>query len=84
MRWTALTELKQQTQTVKEFAKLAFEEVNLEWDKYIVTSEEYLRPNEVEHLLGDPTKAQNELGWTPKTSLDDLIDEMIQHELENL
>ena len=71
-----------QTQTVKEFAKLAFEEVNLDWDKYIVTSEEYFRPNEVEHLLGDSTKAKNELGWTPKTSFKELVTMMVESDLE--
>ena len=44
-----------QTQSVKEFAKLAFEHVNLNWEDYVVTSEKYFRPNEVEHLLGDPS-----------------------------
>jgi len=71
-----------QTQTVKEFAKLAFEEVNLDWDKYIVISEEYFRPNEVEHLLGDSTKAKNELGWTPKTSFKELVTMMVKSDLE--
>ena len=71
-----------QTQTVKEFAKLAFEEVNLDWDKYIVTSKAYLRPNEVEHLLGDSTKAQDELGWTPKTTFKELVTMMVKSDLE--
>ena len=46
-----------ETHTVKEFLNLAFEYVNLDWDKYVLTSEKYFRPNEVNHLLGDPSKA---------------------------
>ncbi len=70
-----------QTQSVKEFAKLAFEHVNLNWEDYVVTSEKYFRPNEVEHLLGDPSKAKNELGWTPKTSFEDLVKMMVDYDL---
>ena len=70
-----------QTQSVKEFAKLAFEHVNLNWEEYVVTSEKYYRPNEVEHLLGDPSKAKNELGWTPKTSFEDLVKMMVDYDL---
>ena len=70
-----------QTQSVKEFAKLAFKHVNLNWEDYVVTSEKYFRPNEVEHLLGDPSKAKNELGWTPKTSFEDLVKMMVDYDL---
>jgi GDPmannose 4,6-dehydratase len=42
----------------------------------------YFRPTEVETLLGDPTKAQRELGWTPRTSFDQLVDEMIEADLK--
>ena len=66
---------------LKEFAKLAFEHVNLNWEEYVVTSEKYYRPNEVEHLLGDPSKAKNELGWTPKTSFEDLVKMMVDYDL---
>ena len=53
----------------------------LDWEKYVQTSEKYFRPNEVEHLLGDSTKARNELNWSPKTSFDDLVKLMIDHDL---
>jgi GDPmannose 4,6-dehydratase len=42
----------------------------------------YFRPTEVETLLGDPTKAQKELGWVPRTSFDQLVDEMIAADLK--
>ena len=67
--------------TVKEFAKLAFEQVGLNWEDYVVTSEKYFRPNEVEHLLGDPSKAKNELGWSPKTSFNELVKMMVEYDL---
>ncbi len=41
----------------------------------------YFRPTEVETLLGDPSKAQRELGWTPRTSFDDLVKEMVEADL---
>lgn len=41
----------------------------------------YFRPTEVETLLGDPTKAREELGWTPTTSLEDLVSEMVESDL---
>jgi GDPmannose 4,6-dehydratase len=71
-----------ETHTVKEFAKLAFDEVGLDWEKYILTSEKYSRPNEVHHLLGNPKKAKKELGWSPDTSFPELIKIMVQNDLE--
>ena len=56
-----------ETHSVKEFCKLAFDVVGLDWENYVLTDEKYQRPNEVNHLLGDPSKAK-ELGWEPKTS----------------
>ena len=52
--------------TVKEFAEKAFEYAGLDWNDYIVTSKKYFRPNEVNYLLGDYSKAKNTLGWEPK------------------
>lgn len=70
-----------ETHTVKEFLQKAFDYVDLDWEKYVQTSEKYFRPNEVEHLLGDSTKARNELSWSPKTSFDELVKLMIDHDL---
>ena len=70
-----------ETHTVKEFLQKAFEYVDLDWEKYVQTSEKYFRPNEVEHLLGDSTKARTELNWSPKTSFDELVKLMIEHDL---
>jgi len=59
--------------TVKDFAEEAFSAVGLNWEDFVVTSEKYERPNEVKHLLGDSTKAQNKLGWKPETSFKELV-----------
>ena len=48
-----------ETHTVKEFAQKAFKAVDLDWEKYVKTSEKYMRPNEVNFLLGDYSKAKN-------------------------
>ena len=50
-----------ESHTVKEFLKLSFEKVNLNWEDYVVSDEKYYRPNEVGFLLGDSSKAQREL-----------------------
>ena len=70
------------TQTVKDFVEEAFKIVNLEWSDYVETSEKYYRPNEVNYLLGDSSKAQKELGWKPKTSFKDLVKIMVESDIE--
>ena len=47
-----------------------------------MTDEKYQRPNEVHHLLGDPSKAKNELGWTIDTSFDMLVEMMVKNDIE--
>ncbi len=71
-----------ETYKVKDFAKLAFSEVGLDWTKYVDTSEKYFRPNEVDFLLGDYSKAKKELNWSPKTSFKDLVKIMVEHDIE--
>ena len=69
------------THTVKEFLKITFDKLDLNWEEYVETSERYFRPNEVDYLLGDPSKAKKEIGWEPKTSIEDLVDLMIESDL---
>lgn len=52
--------------SVRDFLQFAFEHVELDWEKYVRFDERYLRPSEVDSLIGDATKARDELGWTPK------------------
>ena len=70
-----------ETHTVKEFAKLAFDAAGLNWEDFVETSKKYERPNEVNHLLGNPSKAKKELGWTPETSFNDLVKIMVENDL---
>ena len=71
------------THTVKEFAEEAFKYVGLNSENFITISERYFRPNEVDYLLGDPTKARNVLGWTPKNSFKSLVRMMVEEDIEN-
>ena len=66
--------------TVKAFAQKAFEYVDLNYEEYVESSEKYFRPNEVDFLLGD-SSSKKELGWKPKTSIDELIKLMVDEDL---
>ncbi len=67
--------------SVKEFCELAFAQVGLDWRKHVEVDPRYFRPAEVEQLLGDPSKAQQKLGWTAKTSVTQLAKMMVDHDL---
>ena len=69
------------TYTVKEFLEKVFKKLDLNYEEFVISSKKYFRPNEVDYLLGDPTKANKELGWKPKHTIDDLIDKMIDSDL---
>ena len=69
------------TRTVRELVEVAFGLVGLDWKDYVVEDPAYVRPAEVDLLLGDPTKAREKLGWEPKTSFEAMIREMLQVDL---
>ena len=69
------------TKTVKEFAGAAFSVVGLSWENYVDISEKYFRPNEVDYLVGDATKAKNKLGWEPTVDFDELVKIMVEHDI---
>ena len=71
-----------ESHTVKEFLKIAFDYINEDYEEYVVTSEKYLRPNEVNYLLGDPSKAKKDLKWEPKTKFKDLVKMMVDSDVE--
>ena len=58
-----------ETHSVREFCELAFDHVGLDWEKYVVVDETFMRPAEVDLLVGDATKAADDLGWVPQLSL---------------
>ncbi len=70
-----------ETHTVEEFLDIAFRSVGLDWKKYVVQDPAFMRPAEVDLLLGDPTKAKTRLGWTPELSFEQLIQQMVQADL---
>ena len=71
-----------ETHTVKEFLDIAFKTVNLNWEEYVKTSEKYFRPNEVDYLLGDSTKARTKLNWEPKVSFENLVKLMVDFDMK--
>ena len=68
--------------SVKEFLEMAFDRVGLDWEKYVECDKRYLRPTEVDQLLGDATKARRELGWEPKVKFPELVAMMVDADLE--
>ena len=66
----------------REAFNQAFKEAGLNWEDYVITSEKYFRPNEVEYLLGDYKKAEKALGWKPQTQFADLVKIMVESDLE--
>ena len=70
--------------TVKDFAEMAFTHAGLEWEKYVEIDQKYERPTEVDALIGDPSKAKRELGWSATTHWQDLAKLMVDADLENI
>ena len=71
-----------ESHSVREFLKIAFSYVNLDWEDYVVIDSDLIRPAEVDHLIGDATKAKNELGWTPEVDFPGLVKLMVDADLE--
>ena len=70
-----------ETYSVKQFLDVAFKYVNLDWHDYVEFDERYLRPAEVELLIGDPTKAKTKLGWSPSVTFEELVHLMVEADL---
>jgi GDPmannose 4,6-dehydratase len=73
-----------QTHSVEEFVSIAFDHVNLDWRRYVVVDPQFYRPAEVDVLLADPTKAQQQLGWQPEMSFEQLVTLMVDADLAHL
>jgi len=71
-----------ETHSVKEFVEIVFSKLDLDYSKYIEFDPIYLRKTEVDILLGDASKIKRELGWEPKYTFEQLIDEMIKSDME--
>lgn len=68
--------------SVREFLDEAAAYCDLDWKKVVRSDPRYLRPTEVDHLLGDASKARQKLGWQPKTRFHDLVRMMVDHDME--
>ena len=72
------------THSVRHFCELAFSHLELDYRHYVVLDERYMRPAEVDLLVGDPSKARATLGWQPETSLEELVRSMVDSDLKLL
>lgn len=73
-----------ETHTVREFLERAFGYVNLNWENYVEFDQRYLRPAEVDLLIGDSTKARQQLGWEPSVTFEGLVQLMVEADLQAL
>ncbi|EKD48016.1 MAG: hypothetical protein ACD_65C00163G0003 [uncultured bacterium] len=74
-----------ETHSIKEFAKEAFKTVGIDdWEKYVLQDERYMRPAEVDLLIGDCTKAKKELGWKPEVDFKNLVKMMVESDIQLL
>lgn len=69
--------------TIREFCEQAFSRVELNWEKFVEIDERYIRPTEVDALIGDNSKIRDELGWTPMTDWKALANLMVDADLES-
>jgi GDPmannose 4,6-dehydratase len=70
-----------ETHSIREFLDLAFGHVNLDWNDYVEFDPRYLRPAEVDLLIGDSTKARQQLGWEPSVTFEQLVQIMVEADL---
>jgi GDPmannose 4,6-dehydratase len=70
--------------SVRELCETAFDHVGLNWKKHVVVDRQFIRPAEVEHLLGDSTKARKKLGWKPQVDFKKLVTMMVDADIERV
>ncbi|HEX8847494.1 MAG TPA: GDP-mannose 4,6-dehydratase [Pyrinomonadaceae bacterium] len=73
-----------ETHTVREFCQRAFARAGLDWERHVKVDERFYRPAEVDLLIGDATKARETLGWQPRRSFEELVNEMVDADLRAL
>lgn len=73
-----------ETHSVRELVQVAFNHVGLDWEKFVKVDKAFLRPAEVDLLVGDASKANRELNWKPSVSFQDMIKMMVDADLERL
>jgi GDPmannose 4,6-dehydratase len=70
--------------SVKDLVQLAFGCVDLDWEKYVKVDKEFIRPAEVDLLIGDSTKAREKLGWKPEVSFEKMVQMMVESDIKRL
>jgi GDPmannose 4,6-dehydratase len=73
-----------ETHSVRELCEIAFAHAGLDWERHVEVDEQFLRPAEVDLLIGDPSRARDQLGWKPEISFAELIQMMVDADLEAL
>jgi GDPmannose 4,6-dehydratase len=72
------------THSVRDFVRLAFAAVDLDYERYVVLDERFVRPAEVDLLIGDASAAERVLGWTPSVAFEQLVETMVRADLDRL
>jgi GDP-D-mannose dehydratase/intein/homing endonuclease len=71
------------THSVRDFVIAAFDTVGIsDWERYVTTDPRFLRPAEVDYLIGDASKAREKLGWHPRVTFEELVRRMVEHDLQ--
>jgi len=73
-----------ETHTVRELCEIAFARVGLDWQKHVFVDQKFVRPAEVDLLVGNPAKAKRKLGWEPKVRFKQLVEMMVDADVERL
>jgi len=73
-----------ETYSVEDFVREAFNCAGLDWKKHVVTDQKYMRPAEVDLLVGDYSKAYKDLGWKPKVKFHELVKIMVEYDLKEI
>jgi len=71
-----------ESHSVRELVEIAFAHAGLDWQKHVVIDPQFIRPAEVDHLIGDASKAKAQLGWTPAVDFTQLVTMMVDADLE--
>ncbi|MCH8267459.1 MAG: GDP-mannose 4,6-dehydratase [Acidobacteria bacterium] len=72
------------TRSVREMARIAFEHIGLNYEDYVILDPRFVRPAEVDMLVGDPSKAAQKLNWRPKVSFEELIAMMVEADIQRV
>src|SRR5690606_16993950 len=71
-----------ESRSVKEFVEAVFGRLDLDWQQFVELDPRYLRPSEVDSLLGGPSKSERVLGWQAKVTFEELVDRMVANDME--